>query len=105
MKYAGVGLQLYLQRLPRLRLPGKQHFPVVHVDSLNRLAVHKQQKLGIFRIVALVNLSADLHPHALPRQFLRHRIRRLKPVMTVLAVPVHRPAVKLLPCFRRISAI
>ena len=97
MQRSAVSLQLQCQLLPRHGGRGQKHIPVVHVDALHRLPVHKQEKLRVLGIIPLINLGAHMEPHPLTVQLLRHTVDRLKPVMAVLAVPVHIPAVKRLP--------
>ena len=98
MQRSGIGLKLQHQFFSRLRFRTKKDVPVVHVDSLYRFPVHKQQKLRILRIVPLVDLGTYMKPHALSVKRLRHPVERFKPVMPVLPVPVHMFAVKSFPC-------
>ncbi len=92
-----VGLQI---KQPIFSGPGlqiQQHIPVVHVDPLGRLPVHKKQELGILPVIPLINLGADMHPHPLSVQFFRHGEFRAEPIVPVRPVPAHGMRVKRLP--------
>ncbi len=97
MQDARISLQLQRQFLTGAGLRPQEHIPVVHVDTLHCLTVYKKQKLRVLRVVPLVDLGAHMHPHPLAVKLLRHPVYSLEPVVAVLAVPVHIPAVKTLP--------
>ena len=100
MQYPCVRLKPDLQHIAFLCRRRQKYIPVVHIDPLYYFAVHKQQKLRILRIVPLIDLCAHMEPHTLSVQLFRHLIGRLKPVVTVLSIPVHLLTVKFFPCCR-----
>ncbi len=108
MKGTAVRLELQGQFLTAPGRRTKKNIPVVHIDSLHCLPVHKQKELGILGVVPLIDLGAHMKPHTFTVQFFRHLINRLKPVMAVFSIPVHVLAVKILPgpfCCLRISRV
>ena len=86
---AGVGLQVYTEGLPSPGALKQTHLPVVHVEALRDLPVHEEEELRVFPVVVLVNLCADIHPHAPAGEALRHRQVGAEPVVLVRPVPVH----------------
>ena len=93
----GICLQIDGQCLSCLSASCDQALPVVHIDSLINLPVHKHDKLRISSVIPLVDLGGNADPYAFAIQLLRNGIGRAKPVMTVLAIPVHGLAVKVFP--------
>ena len=91
---AGVALQLQAVGAAALRVAVQQNVTVVHIDTLRHLAIDKQQKLRILRVIPFVDLGADVHPQRLAVHLLRHGHIGAEPIVLIGTVPVHRAAVK-----------
>ena len=62
---AGIGLDVNVEDLAGLGGIPEEHLTVVHVRPLDHLAVDEDQELGVFPVVPLLDLGADLQPHGL----------------------------------------
>ena len=94
MQGAGIALQIQSVLLPTAGIPGQEHIPMIDVNPLDHLSVHKQQKLRILGIIPFLNLSSDIQPQRLPVKGFRHSHPGSEPAVPVRAVPVILSAVK-----------